>query len=228
MALKKTIAWMLLCMIPFLLYACSGGSDSGETKGTPNSSVTPAAEPPALSSLEPTDSESPTMQAMNEGDKALVVYFSCTGNTKSMAQEIAAQTNADLFEILPEQPYTQEDLNYQNDACRANQEMNDASARPAIESRIENLSDYDTIYIGYPIWWGTLPRILNTFFDTYDLSGKTILPFCTSGGSSILESVSAIREAEPEADVREGLRVSSGSADNCGQEVADWLAKQAE
>ena len=127
------------------------------------------------------------------------------------------------MELLPEEPYTEDDLNYQDDSCRANQEMNDENARPAISGRIENLSDYDTLYIGFPIWWGTMPRIMNTFFDEYDLSGKTVMPFCTSGGSGIDQAVSAIREAEPDAEVREGLRVGSGSAENCTEAVAAWL-----
>ena len=101
--------------------------------------------------------------------------------------------------------------------------MNDPESRPAISNTIENLSDYDTIYIGYPIWWGSLPRIMNTFFDTYDFSGKTIVPFCTSGSSSISQSVSVIREAEPEAQVKEGLQVSSSGADDSSDEVSRWL-----
>lgn len=101
--------------------------------------------------------------------------------------------------------------------------MNDPESRPAISNTIENLSDYDTIYIGYPIWWGSLPRIMNTFFDTYDFSGKTIVPFCTSGSSSISQSVSVIREAEPEAQIKEGLQVSSAGADDSSDEVSRWI-----
>lgn len=101
--------------------------------------------------------------------KALVVYFSCTGNTKAVAEKIAQLTGADLYEIVPEIPYTAEDLNYNNDSCRANREMDDSSARPAIGSDAVEISAYDTVYIGYPIWWGTMPRIINTFLDTYDL-----------------------------------------------------------
>ena len=101
--------------------------------------------------------------------------------------------------------------------------MNDPESRPAISNTIENLSDYDTIYIGYPIWWGSLPRIMNTFFDTYDFSGKTIVPFCTSGSSSISQSVSVIREAEQEAQIKEGLQVSSAGADDSSDEVSRWI-----
>lgn len=101
--------------------------------------------------------------------------------------------------------------------------MNDPESRPAISNTIENFSEYDTIYIGYPIWWGSLPRIMNTFLDTYDFSGKTIVPFCTSGSSSISQSVSVIREAEPEAQIKKGLQISSAGADDSSYEVRKWL-----
>ena len=150
----------------------------------------------------------------------LVVYFSATGNTKAVAEEITRLTGADLYEIVPAVPYTDEDLNYNNNECRANQEMNDASARPAIGSEAIDVSSYATVFIGYPIWWGTMPRIINTFLDTYDLSGKTVLPFCTSGSSGITQSVTDIRTAEPDADVRDGLR-ASGANDSS---IESWIA----
>ena len=153
--------------------------------------------------------------------KALVVYFSCTGNTKAVAEKIAQLTGADLYEIVPAEPYTDEDLNYNNDSCRANREMNDPAARPAIGSNTVEISAYDTVYIGYPIWWGTMPRIINTFLDTYDLSGKTVMPFCTSGGSGVSKSVSDIRAEEPAADVRDGLR-ASGSSDSS---IDEWISR---
>ena len=98
--------------------------------------------------------------------------------------------------------------------------MNNASARPAIGSEAMDVSSYDTVFIGYPIWWGTMPRIINTFLDTYDLSGKTVLPFCTSGSSGITRSVTDIRTAEPDADVRDGLR-ASGANDSS---IENWIA----
>lgn len=215
--MKKTIALMLSILLLFTLSACggNGGQESGNAaEDTPAETVIPSLEAQGSASAEPEASE---------GGKALVLYFSCTGNTEAVAREIAAQTGAEVMELLPEEPYTEDDLNYQDDNCRANQEMNDENARPAISGRIENLSDYDTLYIGFPIWWGTMPRIMNTFFDEYDLSGKTVMPFCTSGGSGIDQAVSAIREAEPDAEVREGLRVGSGSSENCTEAVSAWL-----
>lgn len=154
--------------------------------------------------------------------QAIVVYFSATGNTEALAQTIAQAANADLWEIIPEEPYTTEDLNYNNDDCRANIEMNDETSRPAIAETIENIDAYDTIFLGYPIWWGTMPRIINTFLDTYDLSDKTILPFCTSGGSGISSSVSSIKNACPNADVKEGFR---GTSSTTAQQAKEWMTE---
>ncbi len=152
--------------------------------------------------------------------KSLVVYFSATGNTKALAEKIAEESGSDLFEIVPEEPYTSADLNYSNSDCRANKEQNDADARPAISNTIENIGDYDTIFIGYPIWWGTMPKIINTFLDTYDLSGKTIMPFCTSGSSGISSSISAIKSTCPDAEVKTGFRGTSGTSST---QIQDWF-----
>lgn len=162
---------------------------------------------------------SPETPQPDTAGNAIVVYFSCTGNTKSAAEKIANLSGAEIYEIVPAEPYTSANLNYNDDNCRANREMNDESARPEIGSPAIDLSGYDTVFIGYPIWWGTMPRIINTFLDTYDLSGKTVMPFCTSGSSGISTSVSAIRSAEPSADVRDGLRVSGGSG------IEAWISE---
>lgn len=114
-----------------------------------------------------------------------------------------------------------EDLNYSNNDCRANKEQHDDSARPAISSKLENIENYDTIFIGYPIWWGTMPKIINTFLESYDLSGKTIMPFCTSGGSGIASSVSAIKDICPNSTVKEGFRGNSSSSD---AQIKDWIS----
>lgn len=153
------------------------------------------------------------------GSGVLVVYFSCTGNTKKVAEKIAALTGGDIYEIVPAEPYSAADLNYNNDDCRANREMNDPTARPAIGGGKADISGYDTVIIGYPIWWGTMPRIINTFIDSCELSGKTVLPFCTSGSSGISRSVSDIKAAAPTADVCDGLR-ASGVSD---AELEKWL-----
>lgn len=169
-----------------------------------------------------TAEENPTKQPEETKEptsKSLVVYFSATGNTKALAEKIAEESVSDVFEIVPEEPYTSADLNYNSD-CRANDEQNDANARPAISNKLENLEDYDVIFIGYPIWWGTMPKIINTFLETYDLSGKTIMPFCTSGGSGISTSVSAIKSACPNADVKTGFRGTSGTTST---QIRTWL-----
>lgn len=170
-----------------------------------------------------TTQENPVKQpeeTKEPASKSLVVYFSATGNTKSLAEKIAQESGSDIFEIVPQEPYTSADLNYNNSDCRANKEQNDANARPAISNKIENIENYDTVFIGYPIWWGTMPKIINTFLDTYDLSGKTIMPFCTSGGSGISSSESAIKDACPNADVKNGFRGTSGTSST---QIREWL-----
>ena len=122
--------------------------------------------------------------------KTAVVCFSGTGNTMAVAETIADVTGGDLFEIIPAEKYADEDLNYNDDNCRANKEQDYPDARPAIENNLSAVEEYDTIYLGHPIWWGTNPRIIQTFLDTYDLTDATIYTSCTSGGSSIEKSIS--------------------------------------
>lgn len=219
--MKKIVSILLVFALMFCVTACSGSNvDEDGDDLTDSASQT---EQQTSASDNETDSSTDTQSEESEPDKskvkALVVYFSCTGNTKAVAQEISELTRADLYEIIPADPYTDEDLNYNNDDCRANREMNDPDARPAIGSDTIDISNYDTVFIGYPIWWGTMPRIINTFLDTYDLSDKTVMPFCTSGGSGISKSVSDMRDQEPDADIRDGLRVSSSS----DGEINEWL-----
>lgn len=170
----------------------------------------------------PTENPAPTDTPSGnekEENKMLVVYFSATGTTKVLAETIAQTVNADISEIVPKVPYTSEDLNYNSD-CRANAEQQDDSARPEFEPVSVNIDDYDTIFIGYPIWWGTMPKIINTFLEAYDMSGKTIMPFCTSGGSGIETSVSAIRSICTNADVKNGMR---GTASTSNAQIEMWI-----
>ena len=205
-------------MLPIRFIAESFGLEVGWDQ----SSQTVTVSNPTMTS--PTPTTAPTQEPVSDNEqeenKMLVVYFSATGNTESMAETIAEVTGADIYEIVPEDPYTSEDLNYSDDNCRANQEMNDESARPAISGEIENIDEYDTIFLGYPIWWGTMPRIINTFLDTYDLSGKTIMPFCTSGGSSISTSVTEISNICEDSEVMDGLRGTS-STDQAS--IEEWI-----
>jgi len=120
-----------------------------------------------------------------QGSKVLVAYFSATGTTEGVAEHIANGLDADIYEIIPEEPYTDADLNYNDNNSRSTIEMNDPSSRPAISGSVENMEQYDIVFIGYPIWWGEAPRIVSTFVESYDFSGKTIIPFATSGGSGM-------------------------------------------
>ena len=151
---------------------------------------------------------------------ALVVYFSWSGNTRNVANSIATQTSADVFEITPETPYS-DDYDIILDFARAEHGSN---ARPAIAGGVENFDRYNIVYVGFPNWWADMPMILYTFFDRYDFSGKTIAPFCTSGGSGLSDTVRTIRELEPNATVLTGLHIRSSSASDPDKAVSEWLA----
>ena len=158
--------------------------------------------------------------APQEGADVLVAYFSATGNTENIAEHLTSILDADLYEIVPEEPYTSEDLDYSNSDCRANQEQNDPTARPAISGSVEDLEDYEVVFLGYPIWWGDAPKIISTFLETYDFDGKTIVPFCTSGSSSIGGSVSDLEALTSGAAWLDGQRFS-GSASQ--ETVSQWV-----
>ena len=136
--------------------------------------------------------------ADDEGQKTtLVAYFSASPEhvTAKVAKTLAEATDADLFEIVPEQIYSVEDLDWRNEQSRSTIEMKDSTARPAVASKVENMAQYTTIYVGFPIWWYTAPRIINTFLEQYDLTGKTIIPFATSGGSGMGNSGEDLKKA---------------------------------
>ncbi len=152
--------------------------------------------------------------------KTLVVYFSCTGTTETLAKYAADILGGDLYEIVPEDPYTEEDLAYYTGG-RADREQNDPSARPAISGQVDNMEQYDTILLGYPIWHSQAPRIISTFLESYDLAGKTIIPFCTSHSSGIGSSADNLHHLAPGANWREGRRFGSGVS---RQEVESWIA----
>ena len=143
-------------------------------------------------------------QTQNQGKenkemkKTLIVYFSATGNTKAAAQKLAKEFDADLYEITPEQPYTAADLDWRDKQSRSTKEMQDRSSRPAIKGTCPNIADYDTIWIGFPVWWYTAPTIINTFIEAHDLSGKTLNVFATSGGSNVTGSANDLEKAYPQ------------------------------
>ena len=144
------------------------------------------------------------MSTVSAQNKTLVAYFSATGTTKNVATELAAVANADLHEIKPAQAYTKADLDWHNKQSRSSVEMADKSSRPAITDKLANMSDYQTVYVGFPIWWYTAPTIVNTFFESYDFRGKTVYLFATSGGSTIDKAVSDLQAAYPEINIKSG------------------------
>ncbi|MBR1766993.1 MAG: NAD(P)H-dependent oxidoreductase [Bacteroidales bacterium] len=131
-------------------------------------------------------------------NKTLVAYFSATGNTKAAAERLAKEVGADLYEIVPAQSYTAADLNWRNKQSRSSLEMTDKSSRPAVKGRCENIADYDTVWIGFPIWWYTAPTIINTFIETHDLGGKTLCIFATSGGTGVDGAAGDLLKAYPQ------------------------------
>ena len=134
----------------------------------------------------------------------LVTYFSASGVTEARAKELARVTGADLYEIAPEVPYTKADLNWMNKNSRSSVEMKDKSSRPALKETEHDFSAYDEIYVGFPIWWYTAPTIINTFLETFDLTGKKIVLFATSGGSSISRAVSDLKNQYPQLNIAGG------------------------
>ena len=142
-------------------------------------------------------------------DKILVAYFSAEGNTAKLAKTVAEVTGGDLFEIQPEVAYTAADLNWNDKHSRSSVEMNDAKNRPAIASHAEGMAQYDTVFVGFPIWWYQAPRIIETFLESYDFSGKTVIPFATSGGSGMGRTAEILKASCPGAKVDAGKRMSS-------------------
>lgn len=174
-------------------------------------------------------SEGGTSAAADESEPAseadarvLVAYFSATGHTENIARHVQTVLDADLYAIVPEVPYTDDDLDYSNDACRANREQNDPDARPAIAGTSAHPEDYDVVFLGYPIWWGQAPKIIQTFLESYDWEGVTIVPFCTSGSSDIGSSAENLHALAPDADWLAGRRFGASATQ---EEVAAWVAE---
>lgn len=151
--------------------------------------------------------------------KKLVAYFSASGVTKSAAEHLAKAAGADLFEIKPAVPYTRADLDWTNKKSRSSVEMNNPGSRPEIAERLSNMEDYDTVFIGYPIWWYVAPTIINTFVESYDFSGKTIIPFATSGGSGMGKTIEVLKPLCPGANWEKGKMLNRVS----DRELEDWV-----
>ena len=152
--------------------------------------------------------------------KKLVAYFSASGVTTKLAETLAEAIGADMFEIVPEVPYTKADLNWQDAASRSTIEMKDPSSRPAIAAKRDNMDNYDTVFVGFPIWWYVAPTIINTFLESYDLSGKTVIPFATSGGSGMGKTNEKLQPSCPGAKLLEGRVFKSGTGK---AELSAWV-----
>lgn len=204
----KCMATFLL-LITFLFGTACSSAGQGQTELPQNNEST----------VSKTESENDTMIDKNGNSNILIAYFSATGTTKQIAEYTSEILDADIYEIVPADPYTEEDLAYYTN-CRADREQNDSSARPAISGSIENMEQYDTILLGYPIWHGQAPRIINTFLESYDFSRKTILPFCTSHSSGIGSSDINLHALAENAKWLDGRRFSAGASK---EEIAAWL-----
>ena len=156
--------------------------------------------------------------------KALVAYFSASGVTAKVAERLAGAVGADLFEIKPEVPYTKADLNWMSKKSRSSVEMNDPACRPAIASKVEEMGQYDVVFVGFPVWWYREPSIIDTFMESYDFGGKTVVPFATSGTSPIGSSGANMQKLAPGAKVEAGKRFSAKvSADELAAWAGEWL-----
>ena len=156
--------------------------------------------------------------------KTLVAYFSASGTTAKVAKKMAEAIGADLFEIKPEKPYTGADLNWQNKNSRSSVEMNDRSSRPAIAVKVADMPQYDVVFVGFPVWWYREPSIIDTFMESYDFAGKTVIPFATSGGSGLGDSAANMQKLAKGAKVVNGKRFS-GSAS--AEELKAWAGQWA-
>lgn len=193
-----------------------------ETDKSPDSEAVEQTTDQDAEIMEPADTGEETDEETNkEAGKVLVAYFSATGTTKALAEYAADALGADLYEIVPEEPYTDEDLNYSDRNTRATVEQNDKNARPAIIGRVENMEQYEIVFLGYPIWWGEAPRIVDTFMESYEFGGKTIVPFCTSGSSGIGSSATNLHGlCMDDVTWLDGARLGSSSS---REDIAEWI-----
>ena len=212
--MRRIFALLIACLMIFALTACSGGNS---TESADNDAVADF-EAAAESSSEEAAEE--TAEDTQNASDILVVYFSATGTTKGVAEKIAAITGADLYEIKAAQEYTSADLDWNDSDSRTTHEQNDKSARPEIGSDPVSLDGYSTIYIGFPIWWGEEPRIMDTFVESYDFDGITMIPFCTSGGSGIGMSGKNLESNAGSGKWLDGDRLNGSASE---EELQAWI-----
>ena len=234
--MRRIVSLLLSFFIIFALTACSQSAASEKQEVT-QPAVQKTEEPPETSQnmteaekqkteeqtnmeMELPESISAEQEEADVSTKTLVVYFSCTGTTELVAEYVTEILGADSYEIVPENPYTEADLAYYTNG-RADQEQNDPDVRPGISGGVENMDEYDTIILGYPIWHGQAPRIISTFLESYDFSGKMIVPFCTSHSSGIGSSASNLHSLCAESvEWRDGKRFESGVSK---ESVQKWI-----
>ena len=209
--MKKLTAILLAALMMFTLAACSGGGNEGA--GGTNSAASATSE----------ETSATTERTSSDLGNVLVAYYSATGNTERVAQTIADATGGDLFAIEPTEPYTDEDLNWNNEDRRVSREHEDESLRdvPLVNTTVENWDDYDTVFIGYPIWWGIAAWPVDGFVEANDFSGKTVIPFATSASSGMGQSGELLADLAGTGEWQEGMRFSGGVDD---AEVQDWLS----
>ena len=220
--MKKLTALLLSVVLVLSLAACGSASKPASSTTQPETSAPteqPATEPSESSSTTPAESEPGTQP---ETGKTLVVYYSASGNTERVAKDIAEAAGADLFEIVPTEVYTSEDLNWTNPDSRVSREHDDESLRdvPLTTTEVPDWDSYDTVFIGYPIWWGIAAWPVDTFVKNNDFTGKTVIPFATSSSSGIGQSGSLLADMAGTGEWQEGQRFSSGVSSD---DVQSWV-----
>ena len=221
--MKKLIVIPLLFVFLFICAGCGSATASTPSAPSPTAmpeqavDTTPASEQETGDTAQTKPTETPV--ELPSADKALVVSFSATGTTRGVAEKIAALTDAELVEIVPAQPYTTEDLNYNDRTTRATVEQNTPDVRPEIANEI-SLDGYTTVYLGYPIWWGQAPRILSTFVEGHDFTGITVIPFCTSGGSGAGRTGETLGEQAGSGTFLSSTRFSAGVSE---PDLQKWI-----
>lgn len=220
--MKKLITLMLSAMLVFSLTACQGNTIS-ETESKEASTENVESSLKKQSTPKKSSNElSKEPSTKQKDNKSLVVYYSSTGNTKTVAKYIADETGADLFELVPKELYTSDDLNWNNKDSRVCVEHDNPDKRNVelSSTTVDNWDSYDTVYIGYPIWWGIAAWPVNTFISSNDFTGKTVIPFCTSASSELGESGKLLADMAGTGDWQEGKRFSSGASKD---DVASWI-----
>lgn len=217
-SVQKFGSLLLAALMILSLTAC--GSKTNNTPVQTPSNGTPTENTPAET---PDDAATGDADNTASGGKVLVVYYSASGNTKRVAEDIAEAADGDLFEITPAEPYTSDDLNWTNSDSRVSREHDDESLRdvPLTTTEVENWDDYDTVFIGYPIWWGIAAWPVDTFVKNNDFTGKTVIPFATSSSSGMGQSGTLLSEMAGTGDWQDGQRFSSGASQS---DVADWVS----